>query len=82
MPKGDKYIGLIKYLKGRTERTISMSFSDIEKMVGESLPSSAYKYREFWSNTRSHSVAYGWLDAGYKTIRVDLINHQIIFEKE
>lgn len=81
MPRGDKYIGLTNYLKGKMVSPVIMSFSDIEKQIGDTLPDSAYKYREFWSNTRNHSVALGWLEAGYKTIAVDLENKKITFEQ-
>lgn len=82
MPKGDKYIGLTNYLKGRKESNIIMSFSDIEAQVGAELPSSAYKYREFWSNSYSHSVAFGWLNAGYKTVSVDFKEEYVTFDKK
>lgn len=82
MPKGDKYIGLTNYLKGKMVNNIIMSFSDIEEQVGAILPDSAYKHREFWSNSRSHSVAFGWMDAGYKTVSVDFKGKQVKFEKE
>ncbi|MBU3174893.1 hypothetical protein KPL47_00765 [Clostridium estertheticum] len=81
MPKGDKCIGLTNYLKGNMVISITMSFGEIEKQVGDTLPDSAYKYREFWSNTRTHSVAFGWLEAGYKTIAVDFKNQQVTFER-
>jgi hypothetical protein len=81
MPKGDKYIGLTNYLKNIALSSISMSFNDIEKQIGDTLPESAYKHRAFWANTRYHSVAFGWLDAGYKKVSVDFINQQITFEK-
>ena len=79
MPKGDKYIGLMNYLKSRTEESVIMSFSEIEKKVGDTLPASAYKHRVFWSNTRTHSVAFGWLDAGYNTESVDFKSQHVTF---
>lgn len=81
MPKGDKYIGLTNYLKNKTISSIIMSFSEIEKQIGDTLPESAYKHRAFWSNTHTHSVAFGWLEAGYKTISVDFKNQQVAFER-
>lgn len=81
MPKGDKYIGLTNYLKNKLERSIIMSFSEIEKQIGDSLPNSAHRHRAFWSNTRTHSVAFGWLDAGYKTVSVDFKSQHVTFEK-
>lgn len=82
MPKGDKYIGLLNYLRGITGNSIAMSFSEIENKVGDTLPDSAYKYREFWANTRTHSVAFGWLDAGFKTVGVDFKRQYVTFERE
>lgn len=81
MPKGDKYIGLTNFLKNRALSSIIMSFDEIEKQIGDKLPESAYKYRAFWSNTYTHSVAFGWLQAGYKTISIDFKKQQVTFEK-
>ena len=81
MPKGDKYIGLTNYLKAKAQCSIVMSFSEIETQIGDKLPESAYKHRAFWSNTRTHSVAYGWMDAGYETVGVNINNQLITFQK-
>lgn len=82
MPKGDKYVGLTSYLKQCIKDRITLSFSEIEGVMGDTLPPSAYKHRAFWSNSRTHSVAYGWLDAGYKTVNINLENRVITFEKQ
>lgn len=80
MPKGDKYIGLTNYLIGLKVEQVTLSFSEIENIISDALPPSAYKHRAFWSNSRSHSVAYGWLDAGYKTVNVDFLNNKVDFQ--
>lgn len=59
-----------------------MSFNDIEEQIGVKLPESAYRHRAFWANTFTHSVAFGWLDAGYKTISVDFKMHLVKFKKK
>jgi len=82
VPKGDKYIGLTNYLKNKTESIVTMSFDEIEKQVGDKLPESAHKHQAFWSNTHTHSVAFGWLNAGYKTISVDFNIQLVTFKKE
>lgn len=82
MPKGDKYIGLKNYLQGKNEKTIVMSFAEIEARNGETLPASAYKHRAFWSNTRTHSIAFGWLDTEYKTVGVDFKEKYVTFVRE
>ena len=82
MPKGDKYIRLINYLNNRTESFVAISFKEIEKQVGDKLPTSAYRHRAFWSKTLTHSVAFGWLDAGYKTNSIDFNMQLVTFKKE
>lgn len=82
MPKGDKYVGLTSYLKHCGKDSITLSFSEIEGKMGDTLPSSAYKHKAFWSNSRTHSVAFGWLDADYRTVAINLENKVITFAKQ
>lgn len=72
MPKGDKYIALTSYLKRYGQDEISMTFSEIEKVLGFELSKSAYTYPAQWANSESQSFAYGWLDAGYLTRNVNI----------
>ena len=81
MAKGDKYIALTTYLK-KCERDVEkMSFKEIESVLGERLPESAYKYPAQWSNSESQSLAYGWLDAGYMSQNLNIANQTIEFVK-
>jgi len=82
LPKGDKYIGLANYLKNKKENVVTLFFHEIENLVGDKLPESAYRHRAFWSNTHSHSVAFGWLDAGFKTISIDFNKQLVKFERK
>ena len=82
MPKGDKYIALTNYLRNTNREIIKLSFKEIEQIIGEKLSKSAYNYPEFWSNTTSHSIAFGWFNAGYKKKFVDIGNEYVIFEKD
>ena len=79
MPKGDKYIGLTHYLEKSNKNELTLSFKQIESITGFTLPQSAYVHREFWSNTTSHSIAFGWMNAGYKTTNVDINNEHVTF---
>ena len=81
MSKHDKYMGLFNYFKSKSIKIIMLNFAEIEKLIGYELPSSAYKHRAFWANTRTHLVAFGWLDAGYRTADVDFFNQQVEFRK-
>jgi len=81
MPKGDKYIGLAEFLEKRNEQELSLSFKQIERLIGDSLPLSAKIHRAFWSNTKTHSVAYGWIHTDYRTNNVDFENELVTFKK-
>lgn len=81
MPKGDKYAPLTKFLEACGKDRLTLSFDKIETIIGLDLPPSAYKHRAFWSNTMTHPVSVGWLDASYRTVRADLKNKLITLEK-
>lgn len=82
MPKGDKYIALTKYLKNCDLDIVKMSFREIETVLGMPLPESAYKHPALWSNSESHSVAFGWMDAGYVSQNVSIPNQTVEFIKK
>ncbi|MCB2361989.1 hypothetical protein [Clostridium estertheticum] len=68
MSKGDKYIGLKRYLLSTTAPIVTLLFNDIEQITGNTLPKSAYVYAEvWWANDYTHSQAIAWIDAGYET---------------
>lgn len=84
MPKGDKYIKLKEYLEKNNLPMITLTFSDIEKIVHFKLPQSAYEYSEqWWSNNYDHSQSVAWIDAGYETDYVTdtYKNEKIVFVK-
>ena len=85
MPKGDKYIGLKNYLQKSCHPMISLSFEQIEQIIGFILPKSASKFAEsWWNNTEGSSQAISWLSAGYRTYFVTETydGHTIVFMKE
>lgn len=82
MPIGDKYVGLTSYLKQCGKDRVSLTFSEIEGKMGDTLPASAINHKAFWANSRTHSVAFGWLDADYRTVTINLENRVITFAKQ
>lgn len=84
--KGDgsmtKYAPLKDHLINKGAEFIPMTFSQIEKILGFSLPPSK-KYPAWWSNNSSNSVMTKvWLDAGYKTESVDISGEKLVFHRE
>jgi hypothetical protein len=64
-----KYDPLHDYLSRATSERVRFSFAAIEKMLQESLPKSAYSYREWWanqSNMANRPQAAAWLESGWK----------------
>ena len=77
-----KYAALEAHLRESGQDTVSMTFADIERVIGADLPPSAFKYRPWWSNNPSNSViTHSWLEAGYKTANVDMANKTLAFVK-
>jgi hypothetical protein len=77
-----KYDALTKHLTARSEPRVTMSFADMERVLGFHLPASARTYRPWWANSgHGHVQARGWLDAGYQSRDVDLASERLTFVK-
>ena len=65
---GEKYKKLAEYLYENWNRCIELTYSEIEAILGFSLPPTAYNLpQSYWANTETHSYAKGsWLAVGYK----------------
>ena len=78
-----KYLPLRDYLLRSGKSRITLRFNDIEKILGFSLPHSAYIHRAWWANDSSHTHARnGWLAAGYNVDYVDLDSEIVVFIKK
>lgn len=68
-----KYEPLGDYLAALapTTNNISLSFADIERIIGDELPPSATDHREWWANQERGSRAPHWRAAGFKVESVD-----------
>ena len=77
-----KYAPLTGYLSSSGMDYIPMTFAEVEEVIGDNLPRSAYQYRPWWSNNPSNHVnADSWLRAGYKTADVDMAKCKLVFRK-
>ena len=82
MPKGNEYLALTTFLTNSGKESIKIAFNEIEEILDFKLPDSAYKHPTLWSNTKSHPIAFGWLNAGYFSRRVNMSEQTIEFIKE
>ena len=76
-----KYRGLAEYLLSSNETKVTLSYSQIEEILGFALPDTARKFKQsYWANTETHSYASSWMAVGYKT-RVDVDSDTVTFIK-
>ncbi len=76
------YTPLKLYLQQQTFAEIPMSFGKVAEIVGRRLPASALCYRSWWANeTRGHSQAKAWMEAGYETSQVDMEGGKLVFRR-
>ncbi len=76
-----KYRRLTELLTSANGKPVCVSFAELERVIGFSLPDSAREHRAFWANTTTHSIALSWLSVGYKTVDVDIEKEIVVFEK-
>ena len=76
-----KFENLSAFFAEMKKDNITLSFSEIEKILGFELSPSAREVKQYWSNSDSHSIAQCWLRYGYKTYAVDLKRETVSFRK-
>jgi hypothetical protein len=77
-----KYDPLGDYLASRQTAEVPMSFSDIETVIGAALPPKAVDHPAWWSNnTSNNTMTKVWLDAGFRTERVNISARKLVFRR-
>ena len=85
MGTAGKYFNLQKYLEKQEELQVRLTLQEIERIINEPLPRSAYKNADWWVNEAQPQVKSrhaqlnerqpqmnAWLDAGWKVGQVKL----------
>jgi hypothetical protein len=76
-----KYSPLADFLLAQQRDEVPITFAEIERIIGSSLPSS-HRYRSWWSNNSFNSVMTKvWLDAGFRSTDVDIKRRKLVFRK-
>lgn len=79
-----KYDSLYNYLR-KCDSLVTLSFNEIERIIGCELPLSAKKYEWWWTNedvdTTRHVHCKSWQNAGYKQVYVDFNKGYVTFER-
>lgn len=80
---GTKYSPLGRYLaqRQRSMSYVTLSFAEIEKIIEDDLPSSAFEHQRWWSNAASRVQAKAWLNVGWIVHDVNLDDKTVIFKR-
>jgi hypothetical protein len=66
------------------ESSLTLSFEDIEGLIGQALPKSAHEYDAWWSNEdpekTTHTQSRAWTTAGFDA-EVDRGRREVIFRR-
>jgi hypothetical protein len=77
-----KYEPLAKFLRDQRTSEVSLTFADIERIVGTKLPPKAQHHRAWWSNNPNNNVMTKvWLAAGFRSEQVDLEGRRLTFRR-
>lgn len=82
MKGGSKYQPLREFLCGSNQGEITLSFTEIETLINDTLPNSAKNNRAWWSNRSKGALqASAWIQAGYRVKAVDFNQQQVEFQR-
>ncbi|MGH2521650.1 MAG: helix-turn-helix domain-containing protein [Anaerolineales bacterium] len=82
MRQGSKYIALHEHLRRSGKDEVILTFAQIEKLLGDKMPTSARQSRAYWSNRRQSALqAAAWMEAGYHVADLDLERERVTFRK-
>lgn len=78
-----KYSALSQYLSGLSANTASLTFREIEEIIGNQLPSSAFKHHAWWANESdgTHTWAHLWQAAGWLRDSVNFEQRIVTFRR-
>jgi hypothetical protein len=77
-----KYDPLGAFLRSRDADETPMTFEEVEAVIGAPLPPAAARHPAWWSNNpRNNVMTRVWLDAGFRTERVDLSGGKLVFRR-
>jgi DNA-binding transcriptional regulator YiaG len=78
--KPGKYEPLYQHLRRSGKDELTLTFAEIERLIGGNLPESAYE-RGWWGNRRNALQASAWMEAGYHAKDLDLGKKRVTFRK-
>jgi hypothetical protein len=81
-PQGS-YANLATFLQIQSGSTnsLTLTFSQIENILGKELPRSASEYRAWWANDPTKPQSAAWLDEGWRTSAISMSDRRLTFSR-
>lgn len=79
--KKSLYAPLHDYFQNCKRTQFTLPFSQIEKIIGQKLCDSAYKYTSYWYKLGKTAISNAWSINDYSVSRIDLKNKKVAFKK-
>lgn len=80
-----KYDAITRYMTSNGGSQVTLTFTQFDEILFpySGLPRSARQTEEWWANDYKHPEkgAYGWLNAGYEMVHVNLLKEYVVFNK-
>lgn len=76
-----KYHPLHQFLRSSNQPEVTLTFAEMETLMGEPLPDSARSKKIWWSNRKTGLQAKAWMEADYLVAAIDLTTEQVTFRK-
>lgn len=78
-----KYAPLARHLSEIEENEVTLSFEQIDQILGGNLPQSAYDHRPWWANRSdgTGSQNQGWQSVGWESGDVDMEEETVTFRR-
>lgn len=83
-PNDSRYAPLARWLQQQSLRQekLSLTFSKIEEILGEALPTSARQHRSWWANDSvGHVQSRQWLDVGWRVANIAMTEGNVTFAR-
>jgi len=79
-----RYAALARHLQSLpdSEDNTSMTFEQVETVIGDRLPANARQHRSWWANDSvSHVQSQQWLDAGWRVNGINITGQRVNFAR-
>lgn len=79
--RGSKFEPFTAYLLNSGIDELTLSFNQIETILGFSLYPSARKHTAYWHPSKTHMLPKSWIEAGYEMTHLDIQSEIVTLRK-